>query len=92
MDYGSCLESIRGLIALRGFESYHRLYFLPVGVMAAQGSLKPLVFVRSEYRQLSYMSSLKWQLTILDERDIGVKENTVNKPRWHGSQVETGAI
>ena len=87
VDYGSCLESIRGLIALRGFESYHRLYFLPVGVMAAQGSLKPLVFVRSEYRQLCYMSSLKWQLTILDERDIDRKGQCVINPagtavRW----------
>ena len=33
--------------------------FLPVGVMVAQGSLKPLAFDRNEYRQLCYMSSLK---------------------------------
>ena len=43
--------------------------------MAAQGSLKPLVFVRSEYRQLCYISSLEWQLTILDERDIDIYDD-----------------
>ena len=55
--------------------------------MAAQGSLKPLVFVRSEYRQLCYISSLEWQLTILDERDIDRKGQCVINPagtavRW----------
>lgn len=55
--------------------------------MAAQGSLKPLAFDRNEYRQLCYMSSLKWQLTILDERDIDRKGQCVINPagtavRW----------
>lgn len=69
------------------------LFLLPVGVMAAQGSLKPLVFDRNEYRQLCYMSSLKWQLTILDERDIARKGQCVINPagtavRWRSVQFK----
>ena len=39
--------------AARRESSSLSLRILPVGVMVAQGSLKPLVFVRTEYRQLN---------------------------------------
>lgn len=65
---------------------------MPIGVAVAQGSLKPLVFVRPEYRQLCYMSNFKWQLTIFNERDIDRKGQYVINPagtavRWRSVQI-----
>lgn len=54
-------------------KSKKHILLLPIGVAVAQGSLKPLVFVRLEYRQLNYRSKVLWQHVSLQNCTVWVR-------------------